>query len=133
MKVAIVGSRGLTCDIGGVLPSETTELISGGAKGIDTCVREYAQAHGLPILEFLPDYKKYGRGAPIIRNGQIIEAADFVLAIWDGKSRGTYSSICKAIKAGKPLEIYFSDDVPEEAQQAVLGKLPNGNVKVVKK
>ena len=90
MKVAVIGSRNLTIeDLGPYLPEETTEIVSGGAKGVDTCAREYASANGLKLTEFLPEYNRYGRGAPLKRNLQIIEYADCTLAFWDGQSRGT--------------------------------------------
>ena len=41
------------------------EIVSGGAKGIDSCAREYASANGLKLTEFLPEYNRYGRGAPL--------------------------------------------------------------------
>ena len=64
MKVAVIGSRNLTIeDLGQYLPEETTEIVSGGAKGVDTCAREYALANGLKLTEFLPEYNRYGRGA----------------------------------------------------------------------
>lgn len=87
MKVAVIGSRGLKVEkLERFLPEETTEIISGGAKGIDTCAREYALANGLKLTEFLPDYSRYGRAAPLKRNITIIENADLVLAFWDGTS-----------------------------------------------
>lgn len=90
MKVAVIGSRGLVVnDLGKYLPKGTTEIISGGAKGVDTCAREYALSHGIKLTEFLPEYDKFGRNAPLKRNITIIENTDIVLAFWDGKSRGT--------------------------------------------
>jgi len=89
MKVAIIGSRGLTVDnIGEYIPKEATEIVSGGARGIDRCAREYAIKHGLILTELLPDYKKYKKGAPLKRNLQIIDRADKVIAFWDGRSKG---------------------------------------------
>lgn len=99
MKLAIVGSRNLTVtDLGSFLPQGVTEIVSGGAKGIDTCARAYALEHGLKLTEFLPNYKEYKRGAPLERNLRIIEYADEVLAFWDGSSKGTKFVIdhCKA-------------------------------------
>ena len=84
MKIAVIGSRKLKVeDLGKYLPEGVTEIVSGGAAGIDTCAREYAVANGIKITEFLPDYARYGRGAPIRRNLQIIDHADMVLAFWD--------------------------------------------------
>ncbi|MBQ3527369.1 MAG: DUF2493 domain-containing protein [Clostridia bacterium] len=111
MKIAIVGSRNIdTLDIGIYLPKETTEIVSGGAKGIDSLAKKYALEHYIPIREFLPDYKRYRRGAPIKRNLQIIEYADTVLAFWDGTSKGTEHVIESCLKLNKPIVVYIIDD-----------------------
>ena len=108
MKVAVIGSRGLRIEnLGDYLPEETTEIVSGGAKGIDTCAREYAQRRGLKLTEYLPDYGRYGRTAPLKRNITIIESADLVLAFWDGKSHGTKYVIDNCKKRNIPVEIHI--------------------------
>ncbi|WP_317855497.1 DNA-processing protein DprA [Chakrabartyella piscis] len=90
MKVAVIGSRNLSIEnLENYLPKNTTEIVSGGAKGIDTCARNYALEHNLLLKEFLPNYSEFGRAAPIRRNIEIIAYADYVLAFWDGKSKGT--------------------------------------------
>lgn len=107
MRVAVIGSRGLQVnDLGKYLPDEVTEIISGGARGVDTSAREYAMEHGLKLTEYLPEYDKYGRGAPLKRNITIIENADLVLAFWDGSSRGTKYVIDNCKKRNIPLKIY---------------------------
>ena len=106
MKVAVIGSRGLHVDdLRQYLPKETTEIVSGGAKGIDSDARAYAQAHGIPLKEFLPEYQKYGRGAPLKRNLLIIEYADVVLAFWDGESCGTKYVIDHCRKMNVPVNV----------------------------
>ncbi len=108
MRVAVIGSRGLRIgNLGDYLPKETTEIISGGAKGIDACAREYAQRQGLKLTEFLPEYGRYGRAAPLKRNITIIEKADLVLAFWDGSSRGTKYVIDNCKKRNIPVEIHM--------------------------
>lgn len=107
MKVAVVGSRGLTVtDLQKYLPTVTTELISGGAKGVDTCVKCYANERSIPLTEFLPDYKLYGKCAPLKRNITIVETADTVLAFWDGVSKGTAYVIELCAKMRKPIKVY---------------------------
>lgn len=107
MKVAIIGSRGLTVtDFENYLPPDTTEIISGGARGIDTCARNYAISHGLKLTEFLPEYEKYGRSSPLKRNITIIKAADLVLAFWDGKSRGTKFVIDNCKNLGVEVKVF---------------------------
>ncbi len=98
MKLAIIGSRGLHVDnLEKYLPENVSEIVSGGAKGIDSDAESYANANSIKLTVFLPDYNRYKRGAPIVRNNQIVDYADEVLAFWDGASRGTLSVIeyCK--------------------------------------
>ena len=107
MKMAVIGSRNLRMDdLGKYLPEGVTEIVSGGARGIDTCARNYALAHNLKLTEFLPEYEKYGRGAPLRRNITIIEYADHVLAFWDGKSRGTKYVIDNCKKRNISVAVY---------------------------
>jgi hypothetical protein len=106
MKLAIIGSRNIQIDdLSPYIPADCDEIISGGARGVDTCAAEYARAHGLKLTEFLPDYQKFGRAAPIVRNRAIVDAADEVLAFWDGSSRGTKSVIDFCKKISKPCRI----------------------------
>lgn len=106
MKVAVIGSRGLRVDnLEKYLPKETTEIVSGGARGIDACAREYAVRNNIKLTEFLPEYEKYGRSAPIKHNLLIIDYADYVLAFWDGKSHGTKYVIDNCKKKNKPVRV----------------------------
>lgn len=107
MKIAIVGSRSITLTNIGEYISEHDELVSGGAKGIDSCVADYARKNGIKLTEFLPEYERYARSAPIIRNKKIVDYADKVIALWDGKSKGTLSVIKYAEKTGKPCKVFL--------------------------
>ena len=108
VRVAVIGSRGLSLHhIADYLPKGTTQIISGGAKGVDACVKSYAMLHGIPYLEFLPDYRRYRKGAPIRRNLQIAENADLVIALWDGKSHGTKNMIDLCRKLGVPVRVHI--------------------------
>lgn len=106
MKVAIIGSRSITSvDLETVVPPEATVIISGGARGVDTLARAYAETHGLPCTEIRPDYARYGHGAPLRRNAAIVREADLVIAIWDGASRGTAFTIDECRRQGKRCQI----------------------------
>ena len=111
MKTAIVGSRNLVVEQMEIyLPAATDEIVSGGAKGIDQCAKRYAENRKIKLTEFLPDYVRYGRGAPLKRNDQIIDYADVVVAFWDGKSRGTKYVIDRCRRIGKRVLIYVEED-----------------------
>ena len=108
MKVAIIGSRNLNVEnLQDYLPEGTDEIVSGGARGIDTCARNYALKNDLKLTEFRPEYNKYGRGAPLRRNETIVNYADMVLAFWDGESRGTKYVINYCEKVGKECKIFI--------------------------
>lgn len=110
MKVAIVGSRRLyVSNIGDYLSAEITEIVSGGAKGVDSSAREYALKNNIRLTEFLPEYNKYGKAAPLKRDVQIINYADKVIAFWDGKSKGTKYVIENCKKTNTPVDIIYID------------------------
>ncbi len=114
IKLAIVGWRGATNRQ--LIFSKINEwvnrygkpslIISGGATGIDTIAEEYASLSGIQTSIFNPEYIKYGRSAPLIRNSQIVNACTHLLAFPSATSKGTWDSIRKAGKAGKPYIIY---------------------------
>ena len=108
MKVAIIGSRNLTVsNFGEYLPDNLTEIVTGGAKGIDACAENYAKQNGIKLTVFKPEYEKYGRGAPLKRNIQIIDYSDLVIAFWDGNSRGTKYVIDNCKKKNRKIKIFI--------------------------
>ena len=109
MKIAIIGSRGIKAVEVGKYVSEEDEIVSGGALGVDTCAENYARSYGLRLTVFLPQYERYGKAAPLMRNKQIVDYADKIVAFWDGKSRGTFSAIQYAKKLKKPCVIVLFD------------------------
>ena len=105
MKLAIIGSRGVNVTNIGDYVSNADEIVSGGAVGIDSCAEEFAKNQAIKLTVFLPQYERYGKAAPILRNKEIVDYADKIIAFWDGSSKGTLSVIKYAEKIGKPCEI----------------------------
>lgn len=82
-------------------------IISGGANGVDSIAVDHAKFRGIDYKEYKPDYETYGKyKAPHVRNDEIINASDYIIAFWDGSSRGTKSVIDKAEKTGKLYAVY---------------------------
>lgn len=111
MKLAIIGSRDFNnFDLleSNVVKTTPSLIISGGAKGADSLAEQYADKYQVEMLVFKPDWKQFGRGAGIVRNRQIVDAADHIMAFWDGKSKGTKSSIDYARITGKTVSIIAS-------------------------
>ena len=114
MRIAVIGSRDLHgkeeywyAKICANIPLNCTEIVSGGAEGIDSLARRYAKEHKLLLKEFFPDYGRYGKSAAFVRNSSVVEYAHIVLAFWDGKSRGTADTVLKCYQANKLVEIYL--------------------------
>lgn len=109
MKFLIVGSRDIEdFDLEQYIPSETELIISGGARGIDTVAEKYADKHGISKLILRPKYHVYGKAAPLKRNQTMVELADVVLVIWDGKSKGTKYTAEYAKQKNKPVTVVLS-------------------------
>lgn len=110
MKLAIVGSRGIKhADIEAILRQHNLQpstVISGGAVGVDTLAEQWARNNGVKVEIFKPDYKKHLRGAPIRRNELMARECDMLLAIWDGKSKGTTHIMNYTRKLGKPVFVF---------------------------
>jgi len=93
------------CYLEGELNQETTEIVSGGARGIDTVGEAFAITYKLPITQFLPEWD-LGKHAALLRNAEMADYADAALVIWDGKSRGTADMLAQMQKRNKPVAIY---------------------------
>ncbi|MCK5020124.1 MAG: DUF2493 domain-containing protein [Candidatus Peribacteraceae bacterium] len=105
MKTIIAGSRTITDyayvektieDCISVYGSNITEVVSGGAPGVDTLGAQWAKKNKIKPKEFLAKWKKYGLAAGGIRNGKMAEYGDMLIAIWDGTSTGTKDMIKQA-------------------------------------
>lgn len=109
MRVGIIGSRdckNLTIEkIAEFLPPDCTEIVSGGAAGVDTLAAELAKLKNIPLRVYPPDYEKYGKQAPLKRNLQIVEHCDNLIAFWDCYSRGTAFTINACIERRVPIRI----------------------------
>ena len=113
MKLAIVGSR--TFDDWELFQIEVdsyrehlskpvTTIVSGGAKGADRFARRYALLYDLELVEFLPDWDRFGKSAGFRRNRDIVDHCDALMCFFgpQGESRGASNSLHMAQKAGKP-------------------------------
>ena len=71
MRLAVVGSRSIReYDLAPLIPEGVTEIISGGAAGVDKLAERYAGDHNLKLTVFLPQYGVYGRRAPLLRDNK---------------------------------------------------------------
>ena len=106
MKLLIVGSRSITdFDLSPYIPTGVDTIISGGAYGIDILAEQYADRNHISKYILRPRYELYGRAAPLKRNEQMVDMADAVLVIWDGKSKGAQYTTKYTKKTNKPITL----------------------------
>lgn len=79
---------------------EITEVVCGGATGADEGGRLWAISRGIPVKMFPADWKNHGKAAGPIRNREMAEYCEQLVAFWDGKSRGTKNMIETAKRLG---------------------------------
>lgn len=110
MRTIIAGSRHLGLDdvlvAMAICPWKVTEVISGGARGVDTAGEVWARINHIPIKRFPADWEKYGRYAGPRRNIQMADYAEAVVIVWDGQSRGALHMLNTAKERGMRLHLY---------------------------
>lgn len=82
-------------------------VLHGGAVGADALAESYSKYNNFETKIFLPQYKLWGKVAPLIRNSEMIQECDEVIAFWNGKSRGTKYTIDNANKHHKKVKIIY--------------------------
>lgn len=100
MRVIVAGGRNfrdynLLCNILDDFHKENKidEVVCGGARGADSLGEQWAKEHNIPVKYFPADWDTYGLAAGPIRNQAMAEYGDYLIAFWDGKSRGTKGMI----------------------------------------
>lgn len=112
MKVIIAGSRSfhdyprLKSHMDALAAQEDIEeVVCGGARGADILGKKWAMERGIRVKMFIPDWDGYGKAAGIIRNTEMGNYADYLVAFWDGKSTGTAHMIQYMKSKGKHGEV----------------------------
>lgn len=118
MKTIIAGSRDIT-DPRHVWDAvreaqteglEVTEVVTGGARGVDTIAHNGATKGGIDTTVMHANWEGHGKAAGPIRNRRMAEYADALIAVWDGKSRGTKNMIDEARKRGLAVWVHRIDE-----------------------
>ena len=114
-KVIIAGSRGFsnykllkeTCDkyLREKKKTHNVIVVSGHARGADSLGEKYASDEDLDLEIYPADWKKYGKSAGFMRNEQMADIADAVIAFWNGESHGTKHMIDIAEEKGLNVKV----------------------------
>lgn len=93
---------------------EVELVVHGGAEGADSLCQRYADENGIPCQVVRPDYATHGRRAPLVRNGDIVESGEALIAFWDGESRGTMDAMHKALNLRRTVYLVRVDGSVEK-------------------
>jgi len=109
-RIAIVGSREfpykwMVHDYISAAVGMGWEIVSGGARGVDSWAADTADYYHLRLKVFHADWDTHGKRAGFLRNQDIVNYADEVVAFWDGNSKGTEHTVRLARDAGKLREV----------------------------
>ena len=113
MKTIIAGSRNITtyeyiASAIETCPWKITEVIAGGARGVDTQAVFWAVANKIPYKVFPAKWKLYGKVAGRLRNAEMADNAEALVAIWDGQSTGTANMLSIAKSRGMLTHMVLS-------------------------
>lgn len=112
-RVAIVGSRHFAH------PDRVTEyvkdlpagssIITGSASGVDAAATEAARSRGLPVQVMPASFEELADSSKsAARNQRLVDACDVLVAFWDGASKGTRSTVERALDAGKEVHVFVA-------------------------
>lgn len=113
MKVIVAGSRSITSSVlvvAAIINSEfyVEEIVSGTARGVDSIGEAWAHFASLPVTRFYPKWSTLGKSAGIHRNIEMGNYADALIAVWDGKSKGTKHMIDYMRSLNKPVYVEYA-------------------------
>lgn len=103
-----------------------TEIISGAASGVDTQAILWARQFGYPVKLFPADWITLGKSAGPIRNQQMAEYGEYLLAFFnkDNMNLGTKNMLSQMEKLKKPRLVF--DERLFENRFGTISALPPG-------
>ena len=116
MNVIIAGSRNFNdyellssvIDAFRMRENENITIVSGGARGADRLGEKYARENNLELHIYEANWSKFGKSAGFVRNEEMADFGDYLLAFWDGRSPGTQHMIKTAKKKGLKAELFIA-------------------------
>ncbi len=111
MRVAIIGSRHFAApnrvvDYVRSLPKGSS-VVTGSASGVDAAVTRATREAGLPLQVMPASFDELADPAKsAARNRRLVDACDVLVAFWDGSSKGTRTTVERALDAGKEVHVF---------------------------
>lgn len=93
-----------------IRPESCAAIVHGAAIGVDTIADSWAKANNLETVIYKPNYKVYGKRAPLVRDEEMAEFCDVIICFWDGKSRGSKYTCDYGRKIGRKVIVHLIQD-----------------------
>ena len=87
-------------------PYTITEVVCGKAKGADSLGELWALSRKIPVKYFIADWDGLGKKAGHVRNAEMGDYADMLVAFWDKNSKGTQHMINYAKKKNLVVKVF---------------------------
>ena len=113
MRVAIVGSRHFSDPVRVIdyvksLPPRAS-IITGSASGVDAAATKAAREKGIPVQVIPASFDEMADASKsAARNQRLVDACDVLVAFWDGGSKGTRSTVERALDSGKEVHVFIA-------------------------
>ena len=113
MRVAIVGSRHFpeperVTEYIRSLPARAS-IITGSASGVDAAATKAARDRGIPIQVIPASFEEVADASKsAARNQRLVDACDVLVAFWDGASKGTRTTVERALDSGKEVHVFIA-------------------------
>lgn len=113
MRIAIVGSRhfadpGRVADYVKSLPPGTS-IVTGSASGVDAAATKAAREKGIPVQVMPASFEELGDSSKSAeRNQRLVDLCDVLVAFWDGASKGTRTTVDRALDSGKEVHVFVA-------------------------
>jgi hypothetical protein len=108
-------------DIGVVFDgNDNIEFVLGGARGADSLGERFANEYGFKKKMFIPDWS-VGKKAGILRNHEMGDYANHLIAFWDERSSGTKDMINYATKKGLKVKVVKYEPIVWEYSSETVG------------
>jgi predicted Rossmann fold nucleotide-binding protein DprA/Smf involved in DNA uptake len=113
LRVAIIGSRHYpdperVTEYVKSLPARAS-IITGSASGVDAAATKAGRAKGIAVNVMPASFEELADPSrSAARNQRLVDACDVLVAFWDGASKGTRTTIDRALDSGKEVHVFMA-------------------------
>jgi len=84
-------------------------IITGSASGVDAAATRAAREKGIPVQVMPASFEELADPSKAAaRNQRLVDACDVLVAFWDGSSKGTRTTVERALDSGKEVHVFVA-------------------------